>query len=304
MKRIALLSLLLLFSCGNFSQNKEGVKIVCAFADETSISIEEKNSTVETIKERLSRFSDDYEVKLSENNQIVVEYYGEYNESNLIQIITNEGKLDFWFCLKKDDVIPILAQTQASFNENGDDDPLMQIESLKVSYVGIFDLAVKDTLKMNTFLNKVKIEESTAKELEGIKFLYGIPDESGNITLYALETSGRQRALVNESHIVNAMQNYNYIGKPCVAIEMNEEGAQRWELMTGRAYQEQRNIAITLNNVVFSAPGVSVGPIEGGRSEISGNFTLEEAQSISTVLKSKRSIPVLKLLEVKLIKRE
>jgi SecD/SecF fusion protein len=47
---------------------------------------------------------------------------------------------------------------------------------------------------------------------------------------------------------------------------MNGQGAKAWEELTGRAYT---NIAIVLDDIVYSAPGVSSGPISGGRSEIS-----------------------------------
>jgi SecD/SecF fusion protein len=46
-----------------------------------------------------------------------------------------------------------------------------------------------------------------------------------------------------------------------------------------------RPIAIVLDDVVYSAPNVN-GPIEGGSSEISGNFTVEEAQDLANILKS------------------
>jgi SecD/SecF fusion protein len=57
--------------------------------------------------------------------------------------------------------------------------------------------------------------------------------------------------------------------KPAVSMQMNGQGAKAWEELTGRAYTKS-NIAIVLDDVVYSAPGVSTGPISGGRSEISG----------------------------------
>ena len=45
-----------------------------------------------------------------------------------------------------------------------------------------------------------------------------------------------------------------------------------------------RPIAIVLDDIVYSAPNVN-GPIEGGNSEISGNFTVEEAQDLASILK-------------------
>ena len=56
--------------------------------------------------------------------------------------------------------------------------------------------------------------------------------------------------------------------------------------MTGVAYQEKGNIAIVLDDIVYSAPTVSKGAISGGRSEISGQFSLNEAIDLANVLRA------------------
>ena len=71
---------------------------------------------------------------------------------------------------------------------------------------------------------------------------------------------------------------------------MDSRGARIWEAMTGKAYKEASNIAIVLDNIVYSAPGVSSGAIAGGRSEITGNFTLNEAIDLANVLRAGKQI--------------
>jgi SecD/SecF fusion protein len=56
--------------------------------------------------------------------------------------------------------------------------------------------------------------------------------------------------------------------------------------LTGRAYTQKSNIAIVLDNVVYSAPGVSSGPISGGNSEISGSFEITETKDLANVLRA------------------
>ena len=56
--------------------------------------------------------------------------------------------------------------------------------------------------------------------------------------------------------------------------------------MTGKAFREASNIAIVLDEIVYSAPGVSSGAISGGRSEITGNFSLNEAIDLANVLRA------------------
>ena len=69
-------------------------------------------------------------------------------------------------------------------------------------------------------------------------------------------------------------------------MQMDSRGARIWESMTGKAFKEASNIAIVLDDIVYSAPGVSSGPIAGGRSEITGNFTLNEAIDLANVLRA------------------
>ena len=57
--------------------------------------------------------------------------------------------------------------------------------------------------------------------------------------------------------ITDARQSYNNQGKPSVSMQMNAKGAKIWEEMTGRAYTQQSQIAIVLDDIVYSAPGVT-----------------------------------------------
>jgi SecD/SecF fusion protein len=69
-------------------------------------------------------------------------------------------------------------------------------------------------------------------------------------------------------------------------MQMNGQGAKVWEALTLRAYTQKSNIAIVLDNVVYSAPGVSSGAISGGNSEISGTFEISETKDLANVLRA------------------
>jgi SecD/SecF fusion protein len=69
-------------------------------------------------------------------------------------------------------------------------------------------------------------------------------------------------------------------------MQMNGVGAKVWEDMTEYAYNNQTQIAVVLDNIVYSAPGVSSGKISGGRSEITGDFSITEAQDLANVLRA------------------
>ena len=72
-------------------------------------------------------------------------------------------------------------------------------------------------------------------------------------------------------------------GGSVVNMTMNDRGAQEWATVTKNNIG--RPVAIVLDNAVYSYPNVN-DEITGGRSEITGNFTPEEANDLANVLKS------------------
>ena len=86
--------------------------------------------------------------------------------------------------------------------------------------------------------------------------------------------------------VVDASQSYDATNNPAVSMQMNSQGAKVWETLTERAYTQQTNIAIVLDDIVYSAPGVTRGAISGGRSEITGDFDLNEAIDLANVLRA------------------
>jgi len=67
---------------------------------------------------------------------------------------------------------------------------------------------------------------------------------------------------------------------------MNTRGSRIWEQMTGKAFNNGTQIAIVLDDIVYSAPGVTSGPIAGGSSQISGDFSITEGQDLANVLRA------------------
>ena len=72
-------------------------------------------------------------------------------------------------------------------------------------------------------------------------------------------------------------------GQPKVTMKMDDEGARLWARVTGDNINRQ--VAIVLDNVVYSAPKVN-GKIEGGNSEITGSRDMAEANLMKIVLKA------------------
>ena len=121
-----------------------------------------------------------------------------------------------------------------------------------------------------------------------VKFLWSAKADEhfgpDTYVLYAIKVTTRDgSALLDGSCISDARQDFSTVGGNEISMTMNSEGANEWKKITG---QNVGNcIAIVLDNLVYSAPRVN-GEIAGGRSSITGDFTLEEAKDLANILKS------------------
>ncbi len=152
-------------------------------------------------------------------------------------------------------------------------------------YIGM--IAEKDTATLNSYINN-----SIFTSLLGgnVKLMYGVKQKSqtakaGNFfELYALEkVNGGDKAPMEGDAVAEAGQGYDDKGKPSIKMQMTPAGSVTWANLTEK--NNGRYVAISLDDAVYSSPRVN-GKIEGGNTEISGSFSVEEAQDLSNVLKS------------------
>ena len=150
----------------------------------------------------------------------------------------------------------------------------------------IGNVALKDTSLFFEYLNNDVVRSALPADC---KFLFGVEakSEKGNqryYPLYAIKTqTGSDKAPLEGESVDEAKQDYDEMGRPAIKMQMTSTGSKVWARLTTK--NVNRPIAISLDDIVYSAPNVS-GPIEGGNSEISGSFTVEEAQDLALILKS------------------
>jgi SecD/SecF fusion protein len=116
------------------------------------------------------------------------------------------------------------------------------------------------------------IKDAKGKEIEAVE-------------LYALKGNRDNVPAISGGVVTDAKDTFDQMGKPAVSMQMNSQGAKVWEELTGRAFTQKSYIAIVLDDIVYSAPGVTSGPIAGGRSEITGSFDVAETKDLANVLK-------------------
>jgi len=103
--------------------------------------------------------------------------------------------------------------------------------------------------------------------------------------LYALKMEPNGKAPLTGDYISRAGTSLDQrTSEMSVSLKMEGEGVRIWRKMTEKAAADNnREIAILLDNEIVSAPGVQ-NPIPSGDSQITGNFTVDEAQDLASIL--------------------
>ena len=278
-------------------------------------------SAFEVLRKRIDKFgvTQPNIQRLGNSGRIRVELPGAKDVARVKNLLQSTAQLEFWYTEKNDQFLPFLSQANETLknmleendSENNNietseiDDLLADVEandSISTQKNPLFDFLVgtgyqggpviaqflqKDQNKIEEYLSMPEIRRLLPSEKRYTRFLFGKPDINTNVVeLYAIQSNRDNKPPLGGSVVVDASQSYDQVGAPAVSMQMNGKGARKWEEMTGKAFNDKSNIAIVLDDIVYSAPGVSRGAISGGRSEISGQFTLNEAIDLANVLRA------------------
>ena len=146
----------------------------------------------------------------------------------------------------------------------------------------------RDTAEINKIIYSDLARQIFPAEL---KLRWGAkPEDFGGNTkgdifeLYALKiTEPSGRAPLEGDVITNGKDDFDQMGHPCVSMQMNSDGARRWSQITKQNIGKA--VAIVLDDAVYSAPRI-LTQIDGGNSQITGNFTIEDTKDLANTLNS------------------
>ena len=259
--------------------------------------------------------------RIAGSGRIQIELPGADNQERVRNLLQGVAKLQFWEVLElneyggaietinstwvadqKNTTTPTAADTTGNLSpedslKNALEKQLQQIDPLnpnnsvsplislmKANYGLVYD--VRDTVIINRILKNERYKTFLPREL---KLLWGVKptkadDGSELLELYAIKTArGTDQAPLEGDVVTDARQTLDQTSRPAVSMQMNAEGARKWRKLTSE--NVGRRIAVVLDDYVYTAPVVN-GEIPNGQSEISGNFTLLEAQDLANILKS------------------
>jgi SecD/SecF fusion protein len=153
---------------------------------------------------------------------------------------------------------------------------------------GSFRYSTKDTATINDIFRKPEIRNLLPRNV-GV-FWANKPDKIGtaeSLELFFLDIGRNGKSKLTGEVITDARNDVDERAQPAVSMNMNGTGTRIWARWTAEASSKspKGRIAIMLDNTVYSAPSVN-GEIPNGNSQISGNFTQEEAKDLANVLKA------------------
>ncbi|BDX38454.1 hypothetical protein CYCD_18090 [Tenuifilaceae bacterium CYCD] len=226
----------------------------------------------------------------AESNSYTITVNRKVDESQIKPLLEKRGNLEFWETYEISSIWDFLNNANnetKTIANNSTNKSLFEILNPATSSDGqlqrgalIGTTHINDTAMVNQYLRMPSIIGMLPRDL---KFIWSTKvrySDEDYVQLYALKISSRSgEAPLTSQCIVNAKaETSNY---PSVLMEMNAEGARVWQRLTAENIGLQ--IAIVLDNVLYTAPFVQAS-IESGKSQITGDFTSEEASNLAAIL--------------------
>ncbi len=146
----------------------------------------------------------------------------------------------------------------------------------------------RDTATINDYLAMPEVRNLIPGNARYVRFAWTRPENNSEVTLLvALQGNRDNEPELDGGVIVDARQEFDQGNNPVVTMAMNGQGAQVWQQLTKEEGSKtpKGHVAVVLDNLVYSYPRVN-GEISGGRTQIEGGFSLDEATDLANVLKA------------------
>ncbi|SDL47218.1 protein translocase subunit SecD [Chryseobacterium taihuense] len=222
--------------------------------------------------------------------RISVEMPGMKDIDKVKKMLQTSAKLQFWEIQQIPEVAPYFQTITTTIAAKGDSMGvaknvnfmnLLQLDKLKTN--GVASVKLSDTATVNKILNSKVAQSARPANIKYTQFMWGYKPEAtdkNSLVLYAIRGNITQKAPVDGA-VETANISYDELGRVVVDMQMDSKGAKDWKTLTEK--NVGKPVAVTLDNRVYTAPNV-VGAIPNGRTQISGNFSQDEAKELVDVL--------------------
>ena len=222
--------------------------------------------------------------------RILVEMPGIKDIDRVKQMLQTSAKLQFWEVGTIQEVFPYLEEMSKNVIVKGDSmgakkgfnlTKALNLDKLRSNAVATVKLS--DTAAVNKILNSEIAKEARPSNLRYVDFMWAYKpqeDAPDYLELYAIKSNASKKAPIDGA-VESARVDYDQMRRIVVDMQMDANGTKEWKSLTEK--NVGRPIAVTLDNRVYTAPNVNE-PIPNGSSQISGNFTEDEAKDLVNVL--------------------
>ena len=218
---------------------------------------------------------------------------GTQSDDNISDISREESDLEELFTENSDEQQSSNNEIEDTLSQDITNNSSPLLGNLRTDLGGLF-YNIEDTLQINTIINNENVKKlipSNIKFLWSVKSITSTTDANGQVNnidgevieLFIIRTSRGGNAPLTGEVITDARQDLDQSARPSISMQMNSNGAKEWRKLTSQNIG--RRVAIVLDDFVYSAPFVQ-NEIPNGNSQITGNFTLEEAQDLANILKA------------------
>ena len=255
----------------------------------------------EVIRARIDQFGTSQpNIQRLPGDRIQIELPGVNNPARVRSLLQGVGQLQFWQMYELTELENTL-QVVDSFLRADTQDAVASSTLLGLIKPGHgLAYAVKDVATIQQLLDRKEVKARFPADLVWMWDAkpFQLDDGTEALVLHPIRSTRGGKALLAGDAITDARQSFDRQGRPAVSIRMNSRGGAAWRAATAKNIGKQ--IAITLDGRVYSAPVVST-EIPDGNSEITGNFTIEEAKDLANILKAGSLPAPVKIVEEALI---
>ncbi|MDH5034074.1 MULTISPECIES: protein translocase subunit SecD [Chryseobacterium] len=222
--------------------------------------------------------------------RISVEMPGMKDIDKVKKMLQTSAKLQFWEVQQVPEIAPYFQTLTTMVAAKGDSMgvaknvnfmSLLQLDKLRTN--GVANVKLSDTAVVNKILNSKVGQSLRPANIKYTQFMWGYKPEATDtesLVLYAIRGNINQKAPVDGA-VETANISYDELSRVVVDMQMDSKGAKEWKTLTEK--NVGKPVAVTLDNRVYTAPNV-VNAIPNGRTQISGNFSQEEAKELVDVL--------------------
>ena len=284
------------------SQNSTDKDVEAVLREEVKAAVDNSYNVLRSRIDRFGVVQPNIQAIEGGMGRIMIELPGVKEPERVRKLLQGSANLEFWETYSLDEISKVVYPALQDLDKKFEGNALMsKLQPANTSYCTVGLAHYSDTAAINAM---VASEEAKLLLPRDLRLMWSVDAYEGDSTstifeLNAIKVTERSgRAPVEGEVISDAKAGFDQLGAPCVDMQMNIDGSRKWAALTKKNLH--RAIAIVLDGYVYSAPMVQA-EITGGRSQITGNFTIEATQDLANVLRSGKMAAPVRIIQEEIV---